>query len=232
MVAPAPGSECSSLSAKRQRCDDAPEALSGWSTLPPTKTLALLLSGRPIPIQIRRRDARPCWPPLALKPTRCSAVGALGGGAARSCGAQLAGPRARPAQKCFSWCTGGVDNSACAPGYRRTPWAGVALAVTLAKRTTLLIRARRAQTLARWSVGRGVQPAFVKVDGSADSGQVGRGAPCMHARTARLSCSATLRAVGTGVSFSCTAHARFGSRALLLVARLVAITSRGLVAMV
>ena len=152
MVAPAPGSECSSLSAKRQRCDDAPEALSGWSPLPPTKTLALLLSGRPIPIQIRRRDARPCWPPLALKPTRCSAVGALGGGAARSCGAQLAGPRARPAQKCFSWCTGGVDNSACAPGYRRTPWAGVALAVTLAKRTTLLIRARCAQTLARRSI--------------------------------------------------------------------------------
>ena len=38
-----------------------------------------------------------------------------------------------------------------APGYRRTPWAGIALAVTLAKGTTLLIRARCAQTLERRS---------------------------------------------------------------------------------
>ena len=38
-----------------------------------------------------------------------------------------------------------------APGYRRTPWAGVALAVTPAKGTTLLIRARCAQTLERRS---------------------------------------------------------------------------------
>ena len=115
--------------------------------------------GRRHPPGRRRQSTR-----RGVRSRPCRPSGCLRGG--------RRGGSARAAARAARWMVGASDrhgrlrSSAClctllcflpgrplagAPGYRRTPWAGVALAVTLAKGTTLLIRARCAQTLARRS---------------------------------------------------------------------------------